>query len=171
MKGCSTLKGLIAATTLNRLLSFNCSLTLILDNLIMTMLSQEMDSSICLCQALKITVIQGALIDFNRVLLPDFWMTSSHMSLQCHCMEKAMLTDRTHMSKLSCVFGLDMIMHCGGISIRMCRSCLRLETALIIAAHQVPILVPLVCVSGHCFCMLTLSKGLVSIFAPDIMLF
>jgi hypothetical protein len=81
-------------------------------------------------------------------------------------MEKAMLTDRTHMSKLSCVFGLDMIMHCGGISIGMCRSGLRLEGALIITAHQVSIVIPLVCVSGHCFCMLTLSKGLVSIFTP-----
>jgi len=48
MKGSSTLKRLIAATTQNSLLSFNNRLTLILDNLIMTVLSQEMDSSICL---------------------------------------------------------------------------------------------------------------------------
>jgi hypothetical protein len=149
MKGSSTLKRLIAATTQNSLLSFNYSLTLILDNLVMTVLSQEMDSSICLRQALKVTIIQGTLIYFNSILL-NFWMTSSHMSLERHCMEKAMLTDRTHMSKLSCVFGLDMIMHCGGITMGMCRSGLRLEGTLIIAAHKMSIVIPHIRVSGHC---------------------
>ena len=159
MKGRSTLKSLITTATLNGPLSFKYSLALILDNLIMTVLSQEMNTPICLGKALEITIIQGTLIDLNSILLSHLWVTSSHMSLEGQSMEKSMLTDRTHMSKLSCVFGLDMIMHCGGITMGMCRSGLRLEGTLIIAAHQMPICIPHICVSSHCVCMTTLFKG------------
>jgi hypothetical protein len=63
MKGRSTLKRLVTTTALNHLLSINQGLTLILNNLLMTVLSKEMDSSIGLRQTLKVTIIQGALID------------------------------------------------------------------------------------------------------------
>ena len=82
MKRCSTFKGLITTTALNGLLSFNYGLALILGNLIMTVLSKEMNTSICLCQTLEITIISGTLINLNSILLSDLWMTSSHMSLE-----------------------------------------------------------------------------------------
>ena len=104
MEGGIAIHNGLAALTLVLTCDIFYGLFQVLQNGIVTMLSEKVNATIRLRESLKLTALYRTGICLNILLILMFRMTRSHMSVKRHFVKKSMLANRTDMSKISLMF-------------------------------------------------------------------